>query len=337
MRSTFYVLILCLCIPIEGCTEHSADTVAEPVEEEALDTKQTGESVDRSKSHKKVSGGPFVDTPNRGNLPHVKSDLPLDALAERLQGPWQLRETGKGYWIGYTEDMYSIASFGEQAIELLLRLIDVTDSDYAKYGAVYTIHLIGIESKVVGRFIEDFKSKKAREALLSLLTKDKFQVLILELLIRDPWVTDVPHLMAILQKGTPNDWAFVKALQRYEMNSPPVHQKLPDDLSSIPCSCNFKSAEEYYRRNAEALTKAAGARVVVESGLLDSDLWGNWQSTEGFHGGGFGSVLNTFTECDYCDLGNKIEYYYENDTVHLCGMETAKKRWLDWYEKNKDK
>jgi hypothetical protein len=129
----------------------------------------------------------------------------------------------------------------------------------------------------------------------------------------------------------------VKALQRYEVNSPPVHQKLPDDLSSIPCSCNFKSAEEYHRRNAEALTRAAGARVVVESGLLDSDLWGNWQSVEGFHGGGFGSVLNTLTECDYCHLGSKIEYYYENDTVHLCSMETAKKRWLDWHEENNDK
>jgi len=78
-----------------------------------------------------------------------------------------LRPTGKAYWIGYTDDMYSIAAHNDAAIPPLLELIEQTKNPKAAYGAVLTIHLIGIERTVKGRFYEEFKNKKARAALLS--------------------------------------------------------------------------------------------------------------------------------------------------------------------------
>jgi hypothetical protein len=178
----------------------------------------------------------------------------ISRLVRRLEGPWQLEETMKAYWFGYTKDMYAIAAHKGEAIEPLVDLARWTRSPHALGGALLTLHLVGIESTVVGRFDEAFKSKKARDALLSLLAREDCQEGVLTLLIRDPWPTDVPALLEHLGSGTSHAWAFVKALQRYKIHSRPVHQDLPEDLAEIEAGCSFETTEEYWRKSVAALS-----------------------------------------------------------------------------------
>jgi hypothetical protein len=60
-----------------------------------------------------------------GGWQHVAIDTntPLPQLIKRLDSNWREIETGKGYWIGYTDDMYSIAAHGDEAIDPLLNFI----------------------------------------------------------------------------------------------------------------------------------------------------------------------------------------------------------------------
>src|SRR5687768_14009231 len=49
----------------------------------------------------------------------IDSITPLKDLISQLNQEWQLLETGKGYWIGYTNDMFSIAAHGDSAVAAL--------------------------------------------------------------------------------------------------------------------------------------------------------------------------------------------------------------------------
>ncbi|MDP2922163.1 MAG: hypothetical protein Q8O30_00375 [Candidatus Omnitrophota bacterium] len=277
----------------------------------------------------------YVDTPNRTNYGRpIDAKTPLPELIKRLEG-WQEAFTFKAYWIGYNDDMYSIAAHGEKAIPLLLDFIEKSKSEHDRYGAILTIHLIGIESHVAGRFHEEFKNEKARQALLSFLSKEDLQIQVLQLLMRDPWPSDVPQLLKILQGQTPNAWAFVKLLQRYEIDSAPVHQKLPKDLAEVKLRENldWKNEEELFKKLVDAIKEVAGDRFIIEQGLLEKYL--KSQESSGHFGKdfGLGGALDSLTGCSYVWLGNKLEYYYENGEIHLCSIETARQRWLDWYKR----
>jgi len=126
----------------------------------------------------------------------VTPDLttPFSEILKRFELGWHFECTGKTYWIGYTDDMYSIASRGEAAIPLILDFVANTKSKRAKLAAVYSIHLIGINCIVAGRFTENFESKVARQALLSLLDDKDIAVNVVKLLTRDPWETDLSKL-----------------------------------------------------------------------------------------------------------------------------------------------
>ena len=65
----------------------------------------------------------------------IDTNTPLSELVKRLDGNWELVETGKAYWIGYTDDMYSIAAHGEKAIDPLLAFIRTSKSDKARGGS----------------------------------------------------------------------------------------------------------------------------------------------------------------------------------------------------------
>jgi hypothetical protein len=150
-----------------------------------------------------------------GGSEPVKIDTvtPLPELIKRFEKPWQFVETGKMYWIGYTDDMYSIAAYKDRAIQPLIKFIETNDNEDAKIGAVYALHLIGINSEIVGRFTEKFTNKNAREALLYLLKYHDLDGTIMELLIRDPWLSDVPVLFSRLSTEDKAPWYLVAVAQ----------------------------------------------------------------------------------------------------------------------------
>ena len=156
----------------------------------------------------------------------------LDDLIKRLGGKWELLETGKGYWIGYTDDMFSIAAYKDKAIQPLTNYFNSTNGDQGKTGVIYSLHLIGIDSKIAGRFYEQFTDSNARNALLNLANNKAYTSLIVSLLARDPWKSDLPTLSKLL-KGDSTNLELINALFRYSKDNLPFRQDISESLDTI--------------------------------------------------------------------------------------------------------
>ncbi|MEM0967191.1 MAG: hypothetical protein AAGJ81_13685 [Verrucomicrobiota bacterium] len=269
----------------------------------------------------------------------------LETLISRLEDEWSLRFTGKGQYIGYTDDMFSIAQYGDKAIPPLLKLIDTSDNLHARVGAVYTFHLIGIERTVFGGFVEDFQNQAARDALLSLVDKEGLQKLTMELLMRDPWPYDVPFLFEALQESEGSAWPISKALFRYNLQDIPFRQKdqiyatgLMETKITIPAGGNLNDLLANMER------ESSGA-IVVEDGLLDAWLLG-WEPGNGswrFGGDGhskssvakiLGRYVGQGKPFDYVDLGNRVDWFAYRGGVFICSASSMKDRWLQWWQAN---
>src|SRR5206468_400335 len=113
-----------------------------------------------------------------------------------------------------------------------------------------------------------------------------FQEDILQLLIRDPWSSDVPYLLDYLKTDTPHAWAFVKALQRYKIIDRPVHQEIPTEVANMKCDPS-KYEYDYYATTFEEiiiynieskiklLSYEGGKIIQVENGLLQNNFQGD--------------------------------------------------------------
>lgn len=274
---------------------------------------------------------------------HLNTKTSLSELIQKLESPDALVILEDTDAVVYTDTMYSIASYKEKAIEPLINFIHLTNLYSAKYAAVLTLHLIGLESTVISRFHEEFKNKQARKALLELLSYQELQPSILKLLIKDPWSTDIPYFMGYLKKEGVNNWIFIKVLQKYNILTRPVHQEIPIDLGRINCDSNLTSSQvntetfetgllEQIVLQTNLLSNADSRRFKIEHDLFNEHIIGDIIIDSD---GDFGGLLAALTECGDNYFGINLEYYYENGVVTLCSMKTAKTRWLDWYKQNK--
>jgi len=219
-----------------------------------------------------------------GGIPmKIDSLTPLNKLIERLNGNWRFLETGKGYWIGYTEDMFSIASRGNLSIQALTDFFMSTQSKKGKIGAIYTLHLIGIDRQIVGRFHEKFVNPFARAALLKLLSQPEFTYPIMELLMRDPWKSDIPYLFEIL-KSKVNDeacWPIINSLNRYKIFNLPISSNLEDSIKNLSIKLKVEN-ENTLENDFDFSGQIKGAlkefkfhypeKIIVEEKLFDDDL-----------------------------------------------------------------
>jgi len=92
----------------------------------------------RYENYRAVEGG--------GVKVKIDNETDLNSLILKLESNWGLEMTGKRYWIGYTDLMYSIASRKEEAIEPLMKFYNYTNTANGKFGVLYCLHLIGINS-----------------------------------------------------------------------------------------------------------------------------------------------------------------------------------------------
>ncbi|MEM1221683.1 MAG: hypothetical protein AAGH40_02895 [Verrucomicrobiota bacterium] len=269
----------------------------------------------------------------------------LETLISRLEDEWSLRFTGKGQYIGYTDDMFSIAQYGEKAIPPLLKLIQMSDNPHARVGAAYTLHLIGIERTVFGGFVEDFRNQAARDALLSLVNKHGLQKLTMELLMRDPWPYDVPFLFEALQEAEGSAWPISKALFRYNLQDIPFRQKdqihvagLMEMKITIPAGGNLNDL----LANMEKETSRA---IVIEDGLLDAWLFGSEPGNGSWRFGGDGHSKSSVAKIleryvgegkpfNYTDLGNRVDLFAYRGGVFICSPSSMKDRWIQWWQAN---
>jgi hypothetical protein len=276
----------------------------------------------------------------------IDSTTALEALIGRLSGNWQLIETGKMYWIGYTDDMFSIAARGNKAIGPLVNLVEKSTTEKAKIGAIYTIHLIGIKRKIVGRFTEEFTDTNARNALLYLLKYPEWQPAIMELLIRDPWKSDVPALIGCLNKSDSDCWAVVAGLCQYKLENIPLRQKIPGNLNNIVLRLRYSNPtvlesnfdfEGQMQEVLDSLIALKNDSIIVERGLLNRPLWGNMRHKLGQSVAGdqylhlsVGEFLDSWDLSLFRELGNKFQYFVDEGKLYICSAESAKKRWIDW-------
>lgn len=275
----------------------------------------------------------------------IDSTTSLDSLIGRLSGNWNFIETGKMYWIGYTNDMFSIAARKDSAIRPLINVIEHSRNDRAKLGAIYTIHLIGINRSIVGRYVEQFVDTNARKALLYLLKYSDWQSTIMQLLIRNPWKSDVPDLIETMQRSDSDCWTLVAGLNRYKLADAPIHQKIPDNIANINVKLRYSDPmtlrpdfdlEEQIQEALDSIIALHNSLITVEPALLTQKLGGSFRFKlghktfpDGSQGTSIGELLDPWG-LNFFDVGNRFQYYMDDGKLYICTADTAKKRWIKW-------
>jgi hypothetical protein len=277
----------------------------------------------------------------------IDSLTPLEELINKLEGNWNFLETGKGYWIGYTNDMFSIASHGDKAIDYLVNFFKATESKQGKFGAIYTLHLIGINSQIVGRYEEQFVNSKARFALLGLLGDDDFTYTIVELLMRDPWQADIPHFFNILEKEKDDEiiWPIVNSLKRYKLPQLPINNNIPDSIMTLTIKLKVKNQKvleddfDFNSQIKESLSEFENkfpSEVKVENELYAQDL-SPYFKTKLSRSVNIRSFLSSLgiepdNPFSYIFIGCKIQYYMYNNSLHFCTVKTARDLLISWWK-----
>ena len=266
---------------------------------------------------------------------------PVEELIVQFNDNWRFLETGKAYWIGYTDLMYSIAARKNNAINPLVKFIQESDSIRPKIGAIYTLHLIGIECKIVGRFTEEFIVQDARTALLNLLVYDDIRDYILLLLTRDPWTSDIPQLMSLLHDNRNEYEGIVSILQNYQFDLHPFKQPLPEEIASkrVVVYRNNDHSAEYLIRS---LMKAYDS-VVIDLNVQYSTDW--LQSDEPFKLSIIDNVIDSWPfemtlmyACglsytpSYGELNNKYYYTSDGNSILIYGNKLARNIWIKWWD-----
>jgi len=286
----------------------------------------------------------------------IDSVTALNKLIEKLNGDWQFIETGKGYWIGYTNDMFSIAAKGDEAIPVLINFFDTTQNKKGKTGAICTLHLIGIQRQIVGRFMEKFVNPKARLALLGLLNEKDYTYSIIQLLMRDPWRSDIPYFFEILKTETDDEiiWPIINSLKRYRIQQLPVNTQLPDTLSNLSIKLKVENENiperdfDFDAQIKEALKEFDNKypeSIKIEKELYNDELSKYYKTKllSSLNINGFLSSLGLELNSpfNYCQIGCKIQYYTQDKKLFFCTIKTAQdrlnNRWVNLSAEEKEK
>jgi hypothetical protein len=310
------------------------------------------------------SGRPNERAVQGGSRPvALETNVPLQMLIQRLKGNWNLVETYKGYWIGYTDDMYSIARHGEQAIGPLVEFIRSTSSDHARYGALLTLHLVGIESRVAGRFHEEFRSKRVREVFYGLLEDSRLRDEVLLLLVRDPWPSDISHMMKLLaREGDVDCRPTVNGLFRYALKCPAFGGTLANDVSSArvfvvegkrttEVGQLFVFTEEQPNEGVERINQLNSTDKDIVIQLRQNGGRKVWKFTDPaaarrtfaahFRGRDICEVTyDALREHDfvfrYCELSDPFNFHVSGTNAYILDPSAAKARWLEWWGRQPD-
>ena len=318
------------------------------------DQKEYLESI---KHHKLFEGGS-----EKAKLDTVTS---LNDLIYKFEKDWEeFMFTGKGYYIGYTDLMFSIAYYEEKAIEPLLNFYKQTKEHKAKLGVIYTLNLIGNENIA---FPFNFKNEKARNTLLDLLKiEENEDVLhsILDLLVKTPWKKDIECIIKKLKSTKSKYWFLVNALFRYDIkNNPFNHQDIPYFIGKEVF--HFKSPKRYnlkndsfllssYKNYLKKLKTLFPNNIQIEQSVFENYFYNSlsyefnpldeplFTEFNGFstHSYLLNDMINydiQFSGYYLQPLDHEVQFYVENEIIYIVDFETAKNRWLDWWKNSKDK
>jgi hypothetical protein len=292
----------------------------------------------------------YGQEPNRaveggGSIVTIDSITPLSVLIERLKYPLQFVETGKMYWIGYPNLMFSIAYHKDKAIQPLVDFINRVHSIEAKENALYTLHLIGLESSTGGRFSEEFKNPKARKAILQFMNHYALHRTVVHLLMRDPWRMDISYYMEYLSKPNKDYSKVLHALNWfYLLKNRPLCQQIPAYLRKINIRVKYpREGQCLYFADITALKRALGNKLYVDYELTNSKDWKDCvkQIQEGSTNSGtsIASALlfNLGGMASFTDFDSEYFYACDKKKISIYGLSGAKRVWLEWWKIYKHK
>jgi hypothetical protein len=299
---------------------------------------------------------------------NIDTTTSLENLIKKLSGNWQLIETGKGYWIGYSDDMFSIAAHKDGAIKPLVSYFNSTNSNNAKTGVIYSLHLIGIESKIVGRFVENFKDTSARQALLNLAYHKEYTSLIISLLARDPWKSDLPTLTKLLESNSIN-LELINALFRYTKDDFPFRQTISESLDTINIflqdstgitkigklvtTYREKKGDDFKKVNnmknvvvqwGDSLERIFRKLVILPGKIKKVQDYFNCSKSQ-LEKGSCQILNDLLLNCfllskDKVNVfsfdhqnNDKFQYYVDNSNLIICTAQQTRLRWLDYLQK----
>jgi hypothetical protein len=285
----------------------------------------------------------------------IDTKTPLNQLILRLEQPWKFVETGKGYWIGYTDDMYSIAYHKDNAVKPLLNLIKTSDSLKTKFGCLYTLHLIGINSHIAGRTSEEFKDTLSRKAILSLIGDKQLKATAMSLLSRDPWLFDIPYFIDYISKSDSNNLDVLRGLRPYliKIKDRPLWQDLPEEILNKDITIKTNNFWSHPIADIIALKKTLKKRVEIDEEILKSKEWKNGlvafasdtgevrnvtyinekeyifikpqiSSIKSFNDNRYEYFLNFFHD-------DRFIYSYHDETLYILGPKKAREILLKWW------
>ena len=273
----------------------------------------------------------------------IDSVTSLENLIPRLEKSQKLYDTFRGWYIGYNDLMFSIAVYGDLAIEPLVDFYHQTKSYNAKIATLQTLHLIGINCRVqVEEQCEAFSNMNARKALLQILAEDdSLQPQVMMLLSRRALASDVPILMDILKESKSDCWGITCGLLRYKVKDFPMCQKVPAKIfyKKIPITFSRNIPDNVILTKVFEIIKAKYSdSISVEDTLLHY----KYESKNTYSGPDYIGMLRMRgyywinSLCDYCipdffEYGSNFQYYYKDNKLHFCSAQTSKKLWLEWW------
>ena len=293
----------------------------------------------------------YVGIPIEGGFltTHVDLTVPLDSALDQLAANPKTVMTGKAYWIGYNPQMLCVGARGENALPALVEFVKNVQDPEIRTAGLLSIHLIGLECEIAGRTQEDFRNRKAREALWELMKVEGLTDEVSWLLKRDPWPADVPMIMDALEAVKGNCPATLNTLIRY-----PLEKRTVDPPTvpyggravrfTIPVSYTGRS---YVELAIDGLRKSWGEEnVVVEDGMLEEIIITgtsgirNPKPWEGTVTELLQEVKDIHPRSSFTDTSRHVFYFIEQQGRHekplicFCSALTAKKRWLEWWDQS---
>ena len=234
--------------------------------------------------------------------------------------------------------------------------------------AVYCLHLIGINSTIVGRISEEFLNTQARDALLSIVGIEELTSEVVSLLARDPWESDLPTLRKTLREGSSN-LNLINALFQYEKQGFNFREDIPEDADSISVFLKdstghiligklvtvYDESKEQNRRKGNRINRRGD--VIVQSGsqrrvmrkfIADPQAFQLLQSHFGCQEERFHiskcTELNDLIEdlirlskdklCALCygDFDDRYFHFVDQNGITICTADQARIRWLEYFD-----
>ena len=196
----------------------------------------------------------------------------------------------------------------------------------------------------MSRLNEEFNNLKARSALLAALKYPGLESSIIELLIRDPRISDIPKVFDALSQNPSECWALNNYLTQFQLPLP-IHREIPLTRFYLTVDINYtqqlrNNLESQFPIILSAIDKTHFEGVKVDPELLNtSDLWGASRHNIIEYSAEFGPIiirmkefLEEVTRTGYLEIGSHLQYYLENNNLYICTQATAKKRLLNWWQ-----